>query len=196
MYIKIGIILFGLAIILGPLYTVENYSLLSNTISELAAQKTPNNFIAILGFIAFGSGIIIEWMRQPSKITLPFLFFGIFMILAGLLPHKPIDPSLPYSITTDQLHSLMASASGIAITIGFLWSGIRSQGAKVRVFNLYMVIICVILPLIMVATPEYQGITQRLMYFQVFIWFWFFYPKQFQRHFPFSSHEDHTQPSL
>ena len=196
MHVKFGIIVFGLAIVFGPFYSVENYSIVSNTVSELGAQATKNNIIAILGFIAFGSGVIIEWFRQPSKNTLPFLFFGTFMILAGILPHKPIDSSLSYSTTTDQLHSLMASASGIAITIGFLWSGIRSPRAKMRMFSFYMAIICVTLPLIMLATPKYQGIIQRLMYFQVFAWLWFFYPKYSQQHLSCSLHENHTRSPL
>jgi lysylphosphatidylglycerol synthetase-like protein (DUF2156 family) len=178
MYTKFGIMLFSLAIITGQLYTVENYSILSHTISELGAQETKNNFIAILGFIAFGSGIILEWIRYPSRAGIPFLFFGIFIALAGLLPHKPIDPNLSYSVIADQLHSLMASLSGIALTIGFFWNGIFARTARMQALNFYMASICLTLPLIMFAIPEYQGIIQRLMYFQVFVWLWFFYPKQ------------------
>ena len=49
---KVGIIVFALAVLLGPLYTVDEYSIVTNLVSELGAQHTPNNFIMIcLNFI-------------------------------------------------------------------------------------------------------------------------------------------------
>lgn len=176
MPIKFGILIFAAAILLGPFYTVEGYSVITNTISELGAQHTPNNFIAIIGFVTFGLGIIMEWLRHRSWATTPFLLFGIFIAAAGLLPHRPIDPKIPYKDLIDRLHSVMANASGIAMTVGFLWQSIREHSVKIRVFDFYMGVTCLVLPMAMFALPEYQGLIQRLMYFQVFVWLWFLYP--------------------
>ena len=51
---RIGIAIFTLSVVLGPLYTVPDYSVVSNLISELGDQHTQNNFIMIIGFIALG----------------------------------------------------------------------------------------------------------------------------------------------
>jgi len=157
---------------------VDGYSVIANTISELGAQRTPNNVVAIIGFVVFGLGIVIEWSRHRSWATAPFLLFGIFVAAAGLLPHRPIDPDIPYNELAHRLHSLMASMSGIAVTVGFLWQGLRKGIAKARVCDFYMALICLVLPMTMFAMPEFQGLIQRLMYFQVFAWLWFVYPSR------------------
>lgn len=177
MCIKLGILIFAAAIILGPFYTVENYSVIANTVSELGAQMTRNNFVAIIGFVAFGLGIVIEWLRRRTWVTAPFLLFGVFIAAAGLLPHRPIDPEIAYNDTVHRLHSVMASASGIAVTLGFLWQGVRESVTKIRIGHFYMAGICLTLPMAMFAMPEFQGMIQRLMYFQVFVWLWFLYPQ-------------------
>lgn len=176
MPIKLGILIFATIILLGPFYTVEGYSVIANTISELGAQMTRNNFVAISGFVAFGLGIVIEWIRRRSWVTAPFLLFGLFIIAAGLLPHRPIDPAIAYNETINQLHSVMASAGGIAVTLGFLWQGFKESATKKRIGDFYMAGICLIMPMAMFAMPKFQGLIQRLMYFQVFIWMWFFFP--------------------
>lgn len=86
MCIKFGILIFAATILLGPLYTVEGYSVTANTISELGAQRTPNNVVAIIGFVAFGLGIAIEWLRHRSWVTTPFLLFGIFIAALSVCP--------------------------------------------------------------------------------------------------------------
>ncbi|MBK8183203.1 MAG: DUF998 domain-containing protein [Candidatus Competibacteraceae bacterium] len=86
MCIKFGILTFAATILLGPLYTVEGYSVTANTISELGAQRTPNNVVAIIGFVAFGLGIAIEWLRHRSWVTTPFLLFGIFIAALSVCP--------------------------------------------------------------------------------------------------------------
>lgn len=176
MYIKLGILIFAATILLGPLYTVEGYSVIANTISELGAQMTRNNCVAIIGFVAFGLGIAIEWSRHRMWATTPFLLFGIFIAAAGLSPHKPIDPGIAYDETIHWLHSVMASASGVAVTLGILWQGFRENVTQKRIVAFYMAGICLILPMAMFALPELQGLIQRLMYFQVFVWLWFFFP--------------------
>lgn len=178
MHIKFGILIFAAAILLGPFYTVDGYSVVANTVSQLGAQRTPNNVVAIIGFVAFGLGIVIEWLRHRSWATVPFLLFGVFVAAAGLLPHRPIDPAMPYNELVHRLHSVMATASGIAVTVGFLWQGIREGITKMRVCDFYMALICLVLPMTMFVMPEFQGLIQRLMYFQVFAWLWFVYPSR------------------
>ncbi|MGI9535971.1 MAG: hypothetical protein ACR2PB_02795, partial [Desulfocapsaceae bacterium] len=60
---RTGIAIFTMAVVLGPLYTVSEYSVVSNLISELGAQHTQNNFIMFIAFILLGGCIAIDGLR-------------------------------------------------------------------------------------------------------------------------------------
>lgn len=179
MMTKIGIIIFSIAILAGPFYSVPEYRLVSNTISELGAQQTPHNFFAIFGFLAFGLGIVLDWVRQPSRQTLPFMLFGLSMMIAGIFPHKPLGIGTPYNEVVDSIHSGAATLGGLFITLGFLTESVRTTSNKRRVITLALATLCFFLPLGMFSLPNLQGILQRIMFASVFLWFWFFFPEQF-----------------
>ena len=106
---RISIIIFAITVLTGPFYTVDNYSHIRNLISELGAQQTKNNFIMIIGFLILGLGILMDSYKKISYPIIPFALFGIFMIMAGIFPHKPADTSLSYNHTFHSLHSLSAT---------------------------------------------------------------------------------------
>lgn len=173
---RIGILGFSATILLGPLYSVDAYNVVSNTISQLGAQATPNNFIAIGGFVSFGAGICIDWLRHRSWRTVPFLLFGLFIAAAGLFPHKPIGAGIPYDSGIHELHSILASAGGMAVTMGFIVQGILAKSRRAKSLAFYLAAICFLLPMGMFSWPAYQGLIQRVMFLQVFAWLWFFFP--------------------
>jgi hypothetical protein len=74
----IGILIFAVAALAGPCYTVEGYSPVSNVISQLGAQNTLNNLIMVAGFLALGIGIVADGIRM-CKVRI--LFHGINLIL-------------------------------------------------------------------------------------------------------------------
>ncbi|MBL0379976.1 MAG: hypothetical protein JKP90_09985, partial [Desulfofustis sp. PB-SRB1] len=61
---RIGVTFFAIAVALGPIYTVDNYSIISNLISELCAQHTKNNFIMIIAFAILGGSIAFDGIRK------------------------------------------------------------------------------------------------------------------------------------
>ncbi|GAH16275.1 unnamed protein product, partial [marine sediment metagenome] len=79
---RLGIVIFTMAALSGPRYTVDGYSAINHVISQLGAQNTPNNFIMVAGFLALGIGIIADGIRWFNKPVLPFIAFGLFMGLA------------------------------------------------------------------------------------------------------------------
>ena len=174
----ISILFFGAVVVAGPAYTVDGYSAISYLISELGAQKTNNNYIMIVGFITLGSGIIIASLSRISHPIIPFMLFGLFMIVAGAFPHKPINQELEYNAIFHSLHGVSATLAGIAITIGFAWQGVLSQHLASKLLCFYLAVVCFAFPILMLINPEYQGIIQRAMYLQVLGWIMVMHPER------------------
>lgn len=170
------IAIFALAVVLGPLYTVADYSVVANLISELGAQHTKNNFIMITAFILLGAGIAIDGIIRFKLSLLPFILFGVTMASVGVFPHKPIDAALGYNATHHNIHGILASVAGTFITIGFIWQGFLARGRQ-RIVCFYMATVALVLPILMLNFPSLQGIIQRLMYLQILGWIWMKYPR-------------------
>jgi hypothetical membrane protein len=173
---RAGIVMFSAAALAGPWYTADGYNVVSNLVSELAAQRTKNNFVMVAGFLSLGLALIADGLRRFQAPAIPFMAFGLFMALAGLFGHKPMTPSLPYSELTHTAHSILASLAGISITVALVWHAARAEPRWRRVVALTLAILCMALPLAMLGLPEFQGLIQRLMYLLVFLWLWRFYP--------------------
>jgi hypothetical protein len=173
---RLGIAVFALAVVLGPIYTVADYSVVRNLISELGAQHTQNNFIMVIAFILLGAGIAIDGIKTFKLSFVPFILFGVTMANVGLFPHKPIDAALNYSSTLHNLHGILASVAGTFITIGFIWQGFLARG-KQRMVCFYMALVAIVFPILMLNFPNLQGIVQRLMYLQILGWIWMKYPR-------------------
>ena len=173
---RIGISIFALGVVLGPLYTVAGYSVVANLVSELGAQRTSNNIIMSTAFVIFGVMIALDGIKNFQLSLLPFICFGLAMAVVGVFPHKPIDSSVAYNATFHGLHGIIASVAGTALTIGFIWQGLRMKGGQ-KLMCFYMAVVALGFPLLMLAFPQYQGLIQRVMYLQVLGWLWVKYPK-------------------
>jgi len=171
-----AIIYFALTVAAGTIYSVADYSHISNLISELGAQKTQNNFIMMSGFFVLGTGLVISGARRLSPAVVPFALFGLFMVMAGAFRHKPVDPDQIYSATQHNLHSAAATLAGISVTVGFVWQGLLRSRKLPKSICFYLALVCILFPMLMLNVPSYQGIFQRLMYLQIFMWLWVYYP--------------------
>jgi hypothetical membrane protein len=172
-----AIVLFALTVLAGPLYTVDGYSSVSNLISELGAQNTRNNFIMITGFVILGLGIIIASLKKPSYQMIPIMLFGLFITAAGIFPHKPLDPTVPYNALLHSLHSASATLAGISICAAFIWQGVLSKKKESKIICFYLALISFAFPMLMLAMPEFQGLIQRLMYLQILGWLLVMHPE-------------------
>ena len=174
---RIAIIVFAVAVVLGPFYTAEGYSPVSNVISELAAQRTRGNYIMASAFLTLGGAIVAQGVSAFRRTLLPFIVFGAFFGAAGLFGHKPITTGVPYSAWVDSTHSALATLSGVALTVGFCWQAAVARAHWYRWLSVALALACVGLPLLMLQQPQYQGLVQRVMYLLVFAWFWVYYPR-------------------
>jgi len=171
-----GILIFAATALAGPWYTVEGYNSVSNLISQLGAQNTQKNYIMVAGFLALGIGIVVDGIRRFRKPVIPFIAFGLFMALAGLLAHKPLSPAVEYSAGAHQAHSALATLAGISITVGLLWQAVFASTYRSRALIITLAVFCLVLPLCMLAYKEYQGLIQRIMYLLIFVWLWIHFP--------------------
>ena len=110
---------------------------------------------------------------KKTAIILVILFIAA---AAGLSPHKPIDPTALYKSTLHELHGVLATLAGISISAGFIWQGVKLKYPGPKVICFYLAVVCFAFPMMMLALNDYQGIIQRLMYLQVFIWMWVMFP--------------------
>jgi hypothetical protein len=175
---RLAICVFVLAVLLGPIYTAAGYSPISHVISELAAQNTPNSHLMAGAFVLLGVGLLLDACRAFRSAMLPFMAFGLFFGAAGLFGHKPITQGVPYSEWMDAVHSSLATASGISLTLGFIWQSLQARSVAYRWQALLLASACVALPLWMLWQPSIQGLVQRAMYALVFLWLWAYYPRQ------------------
>lgn len=175
---RIAIVMFVLAVVLGPLYSVGGYSAVSNVISELAAQRTPHNYIMASAFLALGAAVVAQGVSAFRRPLLPFVVFGVSFGAAGLFGHKPIVPDVPYSVWVDAAHSALATVSGVSLTVGFLWQAFVARVQWYRWLSAALALACVGMPLLMLRLPHYQGLVQRVMYLLVFAWLWVYYPRR------------------
>lgn len=173
---RLGILVFAVAVALGPLYTVAGYSPASNLISELAAQQTRGSEYMVAGFLALGGGVLADarggWRGQRAA----FGLFGLCMALAGLVGHKPITPGVPFDELLHQAHGLLGTLSGISITVGFAWQAWREKVPAARGVAALLAVLALALPLAMLAVPAWQGLIQRVMYAAFLAWLWLRYP--------------------
>ena len=173
---RAGVAAFTLAVLAGPAYTVDGYSHVRNVVSELAAQNTPGNVAMSIAFVALGAGIAADGVRAYTPRLAPFIAFGVFMALAGLFGHRPIGAGVPYLPWVDAAHSALASAAGVSITVATGWQALRPRPAAQRALAAALAVLCLALPLAMLALPAWQGAIQRAMYAMIFAWLWVFHP--------------------
>jgi len=169
-------------IFFGPLYSETHYSWVTNTISQLGAQSTKNNWIMVVGFLSLGIGLVMDTIRFRAKRMIPFGFFGLFFALAGCFPHQAWIEGRTSSESVHLVHQIMANLSGVAITIGHIIIGVTADTKKEKMVSFFLASTCIVLPLAMFTFSDYTGVIQRVMYGASFVWLW---KKGFQLYFKF-----------
>jgi len=174
---RVAIGIFVAAVVFGPIYTAPGYSSASNVISELAAQGAPGSLVMSAAFVVLGLSVAVDGLYSWRSSLAPIVAFGLCFAAAGVFGHKPITPGVPYAAWADRAHSILATLSGVALTVGFAWQALLARTRSYRLVVGGLAALCVGLPLLMLALPGYQGIVQRVMYAAVFSWLWVYYPR-------------------
>jgi hypothetical protein len=171
--VAIGIAGFALAALIAPTLSHPAYSSLSHTLSELAGQLMPNAWIMRIGFVSFGSAVVIASLmliRAAPGVFGALVLFGAAMIGAAIWSHLPIPAISGGSQAEDDFHSIAASAMGGAFALA---CGARAWTRRAKGpdwMSLSGLAISVAIPAIMFQVPAITGGAQRLMFLFSFAW--------------------------
>ena len=154
-----------------------DYSWISHTTSESAAQGVDGAWLARLGFLLFGLGVI--WLAALKRrvwgcwATVLHISFGVFMIAAAVFSARPWDVTLPYDPIEDLLHSVAATAMGFSFSFGVVAVVLRrwNDDSTFRWFDVVAIVASVVLPLGMTSVSDGAGALQRGIFLVAYAWY-------------------------
>ena len=169
------LIVFGLFVLLMfilPIFSFEGYSILSNTTSDLGAQKAPLNWLMNAGFIALGITVLLEGRQRMENYPIAKImlyFFSISLIGVGLFNQRPLTDETA-NLAVDLFHSIFATSTGFSFSfLAFVMVFIFVKPLD-KNLALAVAIIAIVIPISMTLMPNIQGLLQRLMFLIAFSW--------------------------
>lgn len=181
-YIKLGFlptayILMLLVIFILPVFSVDEYSILKNTTSHLAAQDAPNAWVMNSVFILLGLASIIDGWKRLSGFWLhkaTIIVFGISLTLSAFFQHAPIVPDAEFSLLEDDLHSKLATIVGFSFVFFTISAAFIESTKERKTIAVGTAIIAMLLSFLIFNLDEFAGVWQRLMFIIMFAWLMYF----------------------
>ena len=183
-YPIIAIVFFVSMIFLAHLLAIPDYSWTSNTVSELAAQGYPLKWIMQIGFIGFGSLIVIgicsNIYNQNSDlwIDIPIGIYAMAIIVSGIFCTRPFMVDEPFSPSEAQIHSVGASVAGFMFSIGILVNGLKAKPKPTKLIHFVFLVFVIGMSALFGMSSTYQRAFQKIMYLGSFVWLGKFYGKK------------------
>jgi hypothetical protein len=163
-----------IALAAAPLVMPDSYSWIADTTSESAAQGLDWAWVARLGFVTLGTGVILlaayrrsEWGEWGASFHFAF---GILMLAAAVFSNRPIEAGVPADMLEDTIHSVAASLMGFAFAGGVVAVVLRRRPARPEALDFVAVIASAAIPLGMAMWPESAGLLQRVMFLIAYAW--------------------------
>ena len=134
-----------------------------------------------IGFILFGGilivGIINKLINGNGKllIELPFLIYGLAILISGLYSTKPIVEGIEYSELESKIHSYSAQIAGMAFSIGLLIYGFTETNTNLKIIHFSTFVFVVGFSALFGILDSNVGVIQRVMYLGSFVWLTLFY---------------------
>jgi hypothetical membrane protein len=166
-----------LVIFILPFYSVEEYSILKNTTSQLGAQGAPHAWIMNVVFAALGIVSVTDGWRRLSGYWLHRMVlavFGISLFMTAFFHHAPIVSGVPFSQLEDDLHSGFASAAGFAFTVFAIASAFIEPTRLRRIMAVAIGVSATLLSILIFRVPDLAGIWQRIIFIVMFAWLIYF----------------------
>ena len=184
----------ALVLAVAPLFMPGEYSWITHTTSESAAQGVAAAWIARLGFLLFGFGVI--WLtaeRRGSWNRWSSVFhagFGVFMVATAVFSTRSWAAAVPYNPVEDAFHSATATLLGFCFAFGVLTLLLRRRKDQldVRWFDVIALSATVVLPAAMTLLSQFAGVFQRSMFLVAYVWY-------LREDYLLSSHPDHDARS-
>ena len=165
------------ALLAAPVLMPEDYSWLTHTASESAAQGLHGAWLARTGFVALGFAVL--WLVAAAYSTWTraarwmHLTFGIMMIGTAVYAHRPFLPGVPYDVVEDWLHSFTATLMGFVFSLGVFFRLLQRarEDRKLRLLDLSALASAIFIPLLMISFPGITGLVQRVMFLVAYLWY-------------------------
>jgi hypothetical membrane protein len=156
-----------------PCYSAPEYSIISNTLSQLGAQNTQNAWIMNFTFVFLGIGSIIAGWRYFEGFAFQRLFlilFGISLTLAAFFNHAPVNTFIQYEISEDGWHSYFIFTNGLTFIILTISSTFIPEKQSDKLLAIVTGVSVLFLSVLMSKAPQTAGVWQRLSFIISFGW--------------------------
>ncbi|WP_458208685.1 DUF998 domain-containing protein [Haladaptatus sp. NG-SE-30] len=188
--IAVALLASALALAVAPLFMPEGYSWVTHTTSESAAQGVEAAWIARLGFLLFGLGVI--WLTVERRgawkrwVAVFHTGFGVFMVATAVFSTRSWDAVVTYNPVEDAFHSATATLLGFCFAFGVLTLLLRrwKEQFDFRWFDVVALGATVVLPAAMTLLGQFAGVFQRLMFLVAYVWY-------LREDYLLASHSDH-----
>jgi Protein of unknown function (DUF998) len=155
----------------------DGYSWRLHSISESAAQRQHNAWIARLSLLCFGAAVLVLSLcmrgQWPRLTYWGNLVFAASMLGAAAFSHSPWAPGEAADRFEDFLHSVFASGMGLAFCVGVV-ARFAQRGSRAhfgRSLDALALVVATVLPLLMASASSSGGLAQRVMFAVAYAWF-------------------------
>ena len=161
----------------APILLPESYSWIAHTTSESAAQGVEGAWLARLGFLLWGFGVLWEvrlnrsrWDKWTARLHLSF---GVFMIATAAFSARSWIAESQFDPIEDVLHSFTATAMGFAFALGVLGAMLHKlrQGSRRVVLDVIAIAAATLIPICMAIWGDVDGLLQRFMFLTAYAWY-------------------------
>ncbi len=167
----------ALLVLLAAYAMPDGYSWRFHSVSESAAQRQHNGWIARLSFLCFGAAVLLLSLcmrgRWPRLTYWGNLVFAASMLGAAAFSHAPWVPGEAADPFEDVLHSVFASGMGLVFCLGvaarFVHRGPRAHIG--RSLDILALAVATLLPLVLASAATFGGLAQRVMFAVAYAWF-------------------------
>jgi len=161
---------------IAPAYMPDSYSWVEHSISESAGQGIENAWIARLGFLLLGFGVLLTawfvgsrwgmWGRLAHRV------YGISMFAVAAFAHMPWE-DVPYDSFEDSLHTVGAFGVGFGFTAGVLLVTFRrgADAGWIRWFDWFAIVAAFVIPMAMFNIEGIAGVVQRVLFAIGYLWY-------------------------
>jgi hypothetical membrane protein len=162
-----------LAMFILPLFSVPEYSIIRNTLSELGAQSAPGAWIMNIVFTALALGSVIAGWRFFDGFVfhrIILILFGVSLALMAFFNHAPVNPEVQYNLREDGWHAYFAGTAVLSFIILSIATSFILEKQQDRQLARAAGTSAMVLMVLMAEADRLAGVWQRLILIISFGW--------------------------
>ncbi len=164
-----------LVIFILPGFSAEGYSIVSNSLSELGAQATPNSWV--MNSVLIGLSVATAYMatKKLGRFWMPLYllyFFALALFFTAIYQHAPIE-GVSFLEREHLTHSVFSMITGTAFCAYCIAVAFIIKRNLQKASAIFMLTLAISLSLFMLEFPEYRGVFQRILFITAFGWLFY-----------------------